>query len=77
VPLAAVMLFGLKVKVSLKATSMFMNPGVSGGAVAIEGAAAADEEDEVGDAGPGGGPYWAETTAQRARTDRAKRIATI
>jgi len=54
-----------------------MNPGVSGGAVAIEGAAAADEEDEVGDAGPGGGPYWAETTAQRARTDRAKRIATI
>ncbi len=33
-----------------------MNPGVSGGAVAIEGAAAADEEDEEGDAGPGGGP---------------------
>lgn len=54
----------------------FMNPCVLGGAVGTAGAA--DEEEEAGDAGPGGGPYTcADTTAERASTERVKRMAAV
>ena len=61
----------------MKKNRTFMNPGVSGGAVGIAGAAA-DEDDDAGDAGPGGGPYiWADATAERASTERANCMAAV
>jgi len=74
VPLGAVMLAGLNVNVSSKATLTLICPGVLAGA--DETAAAADDDgDDDEDPAAGAGPYCAATKAGRAT--RAREVVKI